>query len=489
MPLFRRSRNDATVPSPNKAIVAAATRMTAPDYSATRVYKQGWQVEAYRQYDLSSHLRFAVEWMANSLSRVRITVAEVDEKGRILRETDDAEVLAAVEGLIGNPGYTSELLYDFGINLGIAGDSYLIGWEGDEGYLDKFLVVSVEEITDSTEGFTIDLGNGEQFEVDPNRELVYRVHKPHPRKRAEANSAVRGALPILRSMEELKKYQSATVYNRLAGAGILMLPSEITFPQSGQDLQPGESPFMATLADAMLTPISDPGDPSSVVPIVVQAPGDMIGQAQWLVSPAAELTGVTADLYDKELRNLALGLDIPTEVMLGGGDASRWHSWQVEESAIKINVEPLAIIIACALTKAVLKPALEALGRDEDRFVFWIDSTELVQRPDRSANALTMHERGLISDDVLLVETGFSPDSKPEGDEICRNLAKELVRLAPRMAEDHLPLIAELLGLEACGIDPKQLEPAPNPDGGTPRDGAQPDPAPESRPAPPSEGE
>lgn len=489
MPIFRRRRADAIKESPNRAIVAAATRMVGPGadaYNKTRIRRESWATEAWRQYDLSGELRYAVEWMANSLSRIRLTVNEVDEKGRILGETTNQAVLDALYGLIGEPGCAAEYLYSFGLNLGVAGDCYLIGWEGPSGNFEKFMIVSTEEITDSTQGFTIDMGDGDLVEVDPNRELVYRIHQPHPRKRKEANSSVRGALPVLREMEELKKYQTTVIYSRIGGAGILCMPSEMTLPNAPEDLQPGESPFMATLADGILTPIGDPGDPSAYVPVVVQAPGETLGQIQWLRAPGTELTTVTGELFKDATNRLALALDIPKEVLMGGGDASRWHSWQIEESAIKIHVEPKMILICAALTKAILRATLEALDINSDSMVFWFDSVELIQRPDRSANALTMHERGLISDAAMLEEAGFEPDDAPVGEEICRNLAKEIIRLAPRFAEDHLDVAVKLLGLDACGINPDDVKPAPNPDGGTPREGDAPPPAEESRPKPPA---
>lgn len=473
---FPRSRRAAAAPASHRtpeqpqALVAAATRLSQ-DYGYRQhvVRRQGWQTEAWRMYDFNGELRFAVEWMANSLSRVRLTVADVDDRGRVTGETTDQQVLALAAELISDPTCVSRMMHAFGQNLGVAGDVYLVYFDN------KWLVLSVEQISDAGFGKVTIRYEGELYELELAITPVIRIHNPHPRNCIEANSATRGALPILRGIEELGKYRNAVVNSRLAGAGILGIASELSFARAPEDQGDDEDPFMTTLAEGMLTPISDQGDPSAVVPNVIRGPHEFLPtQANWLVSPAADLTTVTADLIDRDILRLATALDIPAEVLSGSGDSSRWATWQTEETAIKIHVEPMVILICAALTNGFLWPLLADAGIDLAKYAIWFDASKLIQRPNRGADAKDLYDKGLLSEEATRYENGFPEEYAPQGEEKCRATMYEVLRLSPRFADDHLDVVAEILGWKACGIDPAKIVNKPAP--GAPGEGGAPDP-------------
>lgn len=499
MPLFSRGRRKAPAaaaverpplpaPVPQRALIAAATRLTNDfGYRKSVIRRASWQTEAWRQYDLNGELRYAVEWMANSMSRIRLVVADVDDGRVVPGWTANQAVLTLVEGLLGDATAVTQLLHCMGQNLGVAGDFYLVEF-GDE-----WLVLSTEQIWDASDGNVQIEYELEKYLVNTATNIVLRIHRPHPRRYTEANSPARGALPILRTIEQLSKYRDATINSRLAGAGILGIASELSFARAPEDNSDGD-PFMDSLAESMLTPISDQGDPSAVVPNVVRGPKEYLPtQANWLVSPAADLTTVTSDLEDKAIIRLATALDIPAEVLTGTGNASRWATWQTEETAIKVHVEPLIILICAALTEGYLEPLLEQAGLDADKFAVWFDASQLIQRPNRSADAKDLYDKGLLSKEATRRENGFVEEDAPQGQEKCEAVMLEVLRLSPRFADDHLDVVAKILNWEACGIDPNTIvdKPAPGipadqaPDaGGTPRNGnpAQPNVQPNALP-------
>lgn len=480
MPGFRRRREEKAAKGPNNSIVAAATRLANVNPGQPAVTKQAWQIEAWRQYDICGELRYAVNWMASSLSRCRLYVAEVDDRGRIIGETDNQQILDLVAGLIGSPTQCAQLLHGLGIQLEVPGDCWVIGETGSDDQFTKWCVVSTEEITNGPgiNQVSINRGQCERYVVDTTRALVFRVYDPHPRMACEADSAVRGALPVLREIEELSKYIFAVINSRLAGAGIIFLPSEMTFPQGQRDLQPGETPFMATLTDAMLTPISDQGNPSAVVPITVQAPGDAIANVKWLVPPNSELTTYVSELRDKAMRRLALDLNVPAEVVLGSGDANRYNVWQIEEQAIKLIIEPKMMLICAALTDAYLTPTLDAAGIDSSKYVFWFDSAELILRPDRSQDAKDLYDRGELDGATLRRETGFVEDHAPKGAEKCIRDVMSIIRAAPRSGDALLPILIELFDFSGCGVSAEAIREAiqSQPVDGTPPQPNAPDP-------------
>lgn len=489
-PWQRRKAADvpaSATPEAPRAIVAAATRITN-DYGFRQqvVRRQGWQTEAVRQYDVNGELRFAIEWMANSLSRIRLTVNDVDGNGRASEtSTKNQQVVGLVKDLLGDPTCVAQIMHKFGQNLGVTGDVYLVYFD------ERWLVLSVQEIADAGFGQVTIWVDGDWYELPLASTPVIRIYRPHPFRCIEANSPTRGALPVLRSIEELGKYRNATVNSRLAGAGILGIPIELSFAAAPGALD-DEDPFMAGLAEDMLTPIADQSDPAAVIPHVIRGPKEFLpSQDNWLVSPASELTTVTADLMGGDIVRLATALDIPTEVLTGSQDSSRWATWQTEETAIKVHVEPLVVLICAALTAGFLKPLLAANGLDIDAFTIWFDATELTARPNRGADAQSLYDKGLLSAEATRRENGFSEDDRPQGEEYCRASVIEVLRLSPRFADQNLDVIAELMGWAACGITPELLKPeAPNtgPDGTPKQDNPQPV-TPQDRPLPDGGGQ
>lgn len=466
------------------AVVAAATRIgKRMPGSPMRINADEATAEAWRQYDICGELHFATTWLANSVGRCRITINEIDDNGRVGAETEEKEILAMFAGLLQNPGMQAELLVNGTKNLTIAGDGWTLGESNPEsGLFDEWCFLSTREVSIGMDGNAIVKDeNGVPRVVDLNDNLLLRTHRPHPEEWRRADSPTRAALPILRELEELSKYLFATINSRLAGAGILAMPSEMTFPDPKSELQPGETPFMATLAEGMLTPIEDMGNVAALVPIVIQAPRDAISGIQWIVNPNGVLSTVISELRKAAIGRLALSLDLSPDTLFGSGNSSRWGQWTTEEQSVKFHIEPVMIILCSALTTGWLTPTLEVaelIKPGGKRYVFWYDATDLVQRPDQGARALDLYDRGELSGAALIRETGFTPDDAPLGPEReVRNLLK-VVSLAPAVVDQLLPALMDALGLGHI-----KLAPIAPPDGTPPQDNA-PSANPDSRPMP-----
>lgn len=452
----RRRREPDETPKPPNAIVAAASRLNraSGNFANRSIPKQSWQEEAWRQLEINGELKYAATWMANSLSRCRIFAADVDDSGKVIGETNDQTVQAIVKGLIQSPTLMAEMLSGLAIQLFTPGDCYVIAEPGKDGQFKDWYVVSIDEISRFGEDkVSIDRGDGHPYTLSTDSNLIIRIYHSHPRKAWEADSPVRAALPVLREIEEYGRYINAVVSSRLAGAGILGVPSEMNFPSPPEGLQPGETPFMAYLTKAMLTPISDLSDPSAVVPIIIEAPADALEKITWVVSPQSELTNVPAELRTAALARLSVALDLPAEVIQGTGSANHWGQWAIEEQSIKLHIEPLMILICSSLTKGFLIPALDAAGLDTEKFVLWFDSTDLVLRPDRSTDAKDLYDRGQLSGAALLRETGFQAAlDEPSGKEKAVRDAMSIIAASPRAGDALLPLLMELFDFKGHGV-------------------------------------
>jgi hypothetical protein len=259
-------------------------------------------------------------------------------------------------------------------------------------------------------------GNQPDIILNPD-DTVIRIWIPDPLNAINADSPFRSLLPILEEIEWLTKYVFAQCSQRLAGAGLLLMPEEMEFPaapgQAGKELSKAEG-FMMKLADAMLTPIKDPSNPASKIPVVATAPGDIIDKMKWLTF-WSELDSESKALRQEAIQRFALGMDLPPERILGmssgnaggtgggrGGGVSHWGQWQIDEDTIKMHVEPMLDVVVNALAVYYLRP-----GANDPTAALAYDTTTLRLRPDRSKESIELYDRGLVKAEVVIKENGF----------------------------------------------------------------------------------
>lgn len=408
---------------PTTSLVASAVRYPG---KAARIYRpqQNWQHECYRHYSICGEARFAARFFGNSVSRAVLSAADM-VGGEAVPDHGDAQ--DALNALFNGKAGQTEMLEEVGVHLTIAGECFLVGRTVEDS--DIWEIVAVTEMKVSGDTWTIHYDDGAPDVALTEDDVVIRIWLPKPDKRIEADSPFRSLLPILSEIEWLTRHIFAQVSSRLAGAGILFLPQAMTFPPpppvDGAEVASSNDAtvFMATLADAMMTPLSDPGDPSAMVPIVVTAPGEEIDKAQ-LMHFWSSLDEASVNLRSEAIRRFALGMDLPPEQVLGmssnpgtgGGTSngvSHWGAWQVEESTIKLHIEPMLDTIVSALTLGYLRPAL---GEGSTAVVVY-DTSALRLRPDRSKEAFELYDRGLLSVEALLRENGFDPTDLPAPEE------------------------------------------------------------------------
>lgn len=403
------------------ALIASAVRYPG---NSVKVYRgqQEWQREAWRFYDIIGELRFAANWMGNVLSRARLTASKRDAQGNITANSSPKAIAAMAALFAGSEGQAA-MLSALGLHLTVAGEAYIVGRTLPAepltgGQLERWEVVGVQEMRNSGSRWTVVYGDGQRSVDLTDDDVVIRVWRPHPRNRIEADSPVRALLPVLTELEYLTRHVFAQVTSRLAGAGILVLPQGMSFPPAQNQTPDGQTPsndaesFMATLAEAMMTPLKDPGNASALVPIVITVPDDLVDKAN-LIHFWSDLDSHAIEMRNEAIRRFALGMDMPPEVLLGlavsGSSANHWTSWQIEESAIKVNVEPLLQLVVDAITDGYLDPAT---GDITD--VVTYDTAAIKLRPDRSKEAFELYDRGVIDAEALRRENGFDEDDTPD---------------------------------------------------------------------------
>jgi hypothetical protein len=191
----------------------------------------------------------------------------------------------------------------------------------------------------------------------------------------------------------------------------------------------------------MVTPISDRGSASAVVPLVIRVPGEFVDKITHIKFDTP-FDDRVLELMDGAIKRLALGLDIPPEILTGTSGMNHWGAWQVQEESITLHIEPLSEMIAHALTIGYLRPALLAEGFDRtevEELMVWYDTSDLRTRPDRSTSALEAYDRYELSAEAMLREMGLAVDDMPTDEEKRMRLIRDIVRQAPTSARDLLP--------------------------------------------------
>jgi hypothetical protein len=452
---------------PARAVVAAATTVSQQQLRSLGKGSGGstWQEQSWEHYDLCGEFRFGANWIGNVLSRARLFAAYVEDTEDEPVAVEDGRPAEIVADMHGGAGGQSQMLKRLGVHLSVPGESFVVTWpetntddetgETSKTGAQRWATLCGDEISEKGGTVVVTL-DGEEIEL-PEDHVIIRVWRPHPRKHWEADSPGRGLLPVLHELERLTARVLRQIESRLAGSGVLFVPDSITFPvqdEQGNTTQgTGVSEFIKVLAQAMIAPITDQDSASAVVPIIAQAPPEAIEAIKHLAF-STELDEQTIALREAAIRRLALGLDMPPEVLLGLGDTNHWSAWEVTENAITQHVEPLLQVIVDGLTANYFQPALQAEGvEDWDRWVIAFDTSELVNRPNRGPDALQLYDRGELGGEALRREHGFNEGDAPTATQRRQRDIRELLKGAG-IDSDTATVLMELLGYVPPGTLP-----------------------------------
>ena len=442
------------MPQPPTGFVASAVRLPQKVKNQPRS-SQAWMEEAWQFYDTVPELRYVANWVGNLMSRADLRVAV--EENNELRVIDDGPAAEALDAYYGNVEGRAQMLQQTGVNLTITGEAYHL-WTGEE---DQWQVLSSGRVVQDQSKVTVDTGNG-RIPLGSG-DLCIRVWVPHPRDPVAADSPVRSNRGTLREIQRLNEHISAQLESRLAGAGILLMPSEMQFAApEGSDPQDSQADhFMQILADAMMTPIQDRGSAAAVVPIVVTAPGDVLDKVQH-INFWSPLDNAVIGMRDNAIKHLALGLDTPPEVLTGIAETNHWNAWLVDEAAIKSHLEPRLQVVTAAITAAYLRPALTGSVPDPEMYHVVADTSAIRLRPDLSTQAIDLYDRGELSGEALRRETGFNMVDAPTDQEAIRWLLKKVATgsTSPEQSVAALRRLGADLGI--LPTDTQNTEPPDN---------------------------
>jgi hypothetical protein len=442
----------------------------------------GWQTQAWHFYHTIGEFRYACDWVGSMLSKA-ILYATEEVKG-VPGKLTSGPAMEILDELFGDTDGKAEMLRLLGIHFSVAGEAWIVAYPdpdefGDGG--DVWEVVASTRITRPAGEGGYWRVNDKTIEVDPNHVLAIRLWRPDPVDPDTAISPARALLSTLRQLEKLGEHVSAQIDSRLAGAGLLLVPSEMTFatPPNTDPAAPTRSAnnadeLMTAIIEMMGTAIENRDSAEALAPLVITAPADAIQHVQHLTFWSG-LDEKAIEMRDEAIRRLALGMDMPPEVLQGSADSNHWAAWQADESSIKSHTEPLLKIITTSLASGFLRPLLKGTPgfvKPLRSFSIAADTSEMRLRPNRSKEALELFNLGLLSRTAVVRETGFDDidvmDEKEYSTWLTQKVASgsttpELVEAALKELGVNLTVLREVVAGEVVQPDTgTEARPAPS---------------------------
>ncbi len=447
-------RDFFTSPKPRggQAITAAATIIDQADENEKTRIRRGpvdWQRQAWQFFDDLEAISYPATYVSNALSRLRLAPALrpdpreapvlVDPDGDDdleLSESDRAALLATVDRLGAGDQPITEIQRLISLNLFIPGDGYLVGYQSPDTGSEVWDVLSVEELILNPNGRgyarrRLQEGGPTSIEALPDTAFICRVYQRHPRFSGWAHSSMRAVLELCDELRMLTDSIRASASSRIP-AGVMflthgMMGSPPDETQIGQQDEAQNNPVIQRTIEHFETPIKNRKSASAVVPLIMVGEEHDIAAAH-IWEPNRAIDSVAAAQRAELISRIAIGLDVPAEILTGKVDLNHWTAWQVSEETFKYHLEPSAHVMVNALTTGYFRPHLAQMGvADTQKYFIWYDSSDLISHPDRSKDAADAYDRFELSGDSLRRYKNFSEQDAPDEEELAERARRELL--------------------------------------------------------------
>jgi len=387
-----------------------STRST--DTAYYRRISSPWQYRALSYYDQIGEVRFASQFYAKLLSRVRFYPALLEEDGSTTPITSGPPV--DLLNRIQDPGGgRTQIQYDYGRLMFVTGEGALFG-----SYLDtdreRWKFLWKDELRPVGDGTFIRL-NADKTPSDEVG-IAYRMWTPHPRQSDEPDSPLRPVWEICEELIILTQSVRGTAVSRMTN-GLMTLPQELSFgpaePIGDEDME--NNPFLADYAEHTQQQVENPGAPESKIPFLLEGPYEFLDRVSWIKTHDPATDYMEKDLRVEAIKRLGLSLDFNPEFLLGMTDANHWTALQVVHDQWRTHGIGIAKRFGNDINQVYMRPGLAEEGYpDWRRVVIDMDDSQVVLSPDRTQDADLAYDRGQINDKAYLELKGLEPSMGAE---------------------------------------------------------------------------
>lgn len=469
--------------APKPSLTAAAVRMKLSDsantWKAYRFADEAWQNMAWDFYDTNGQLHNAVEYVGSACSLVRIYVAHVDEYGVMQGEVDDdPDVAALADGLFGGPAAKGEIQRALGESLTVAGECYVISRKTGDGYGDKWMVAAPSEVRRQGSRYTVMVGHGVREELNPAQDMIIRCWTPHPRRPLVADSPVRALLGLLGHMAQLELTLQAQLSSRIANGGVWPVPDTLMVPKGDGETTMADDIYQQLL-EVMTSNLEGHGTAGQVAPIMMPVPlAEMEAmRGVGVIRFETPFLEQAMELRKEAQQKLAIGINVPVEIQMGGQEMNHWGVWFAGEEFIVKTVMPIMGRVCDAMTETFLRPALRGvLKKDPTKYTYWYDVAPLASSANKLIDTINLAKEGWVSSETVRKAANYNKSDAPSRKETEERKAFEIILRDPTLA--NVPEWREAAGLSFEVAMPALDMATPPP----------PPPAPDSNPQGPNPG-
>lgn len=412
------------MPIGKRPLTAAAARVVMGDTVTRKITEEEWEDRAWAVYDRLPEVHQGIQVRANIAQRIRYFAAVVPDASNEPEELTEGAAAEVLENE-GGVAMLNRVASEFVTHFDVVGKGYLVARDttidesasgillgDDPGEPDgrEWEVVSTRELlrNDDNQLVRVDLV-GEQQPID--NENVFQVWRPHPRLRSESDSPLRASLEVAENLVLLGREIRARSMSRIP-AGLWALPDSFNFEDPNQD---DPQPFSRRLVERMSRPIEDADDAGSLVPwILNNVPDESIADLKAGLIRFDRDWEIGQDLREELIRRLAIGLDLPAELLLGIGGLNHWSAYLVSEAAVSQHVAPTVDEILNSLTKGWFIPLLDAAGvPNAKQFMLWRDLTPAIVPIARDQTTILALTNAVIGYEATRREMGYGEGDAP----------------------------------------------------------------------------
>lgn len=431
-----------------------------------------WQRKAFLYSKIIPELNYASRFYAKMLKKLLIYPAlrNPDDTSEPIKEGLPVDLLDRIQ----DPGGgRSQILSSYGRLMFMIGDGYLLGRDLNKD-TERWMFVQPGELDISEQGYLWKSTSTAVGVLLPKATTeAYRLWTPSPEYSGEAESPMQAGIEIAEELDLLTKAVRSTAVSRML-KGLLKVPQELSFgsDEPGLDDDPEENPFLQEMLDHIAGAIENAGSAEAASPWIAEGAYEFLDKLEWISLHDAQTDYLEQNLRKEAIDRLAMGMDLPPEVLKGMAEANHWGARQIMHDTWRTHGSVVAEQFCDDLADAYLRPALKEAGyADWKRVVIGYDDSLVVVPPDRTDDADKAHDRITISDAEHRKAKGFNEGSAPDEEET-------RIRLALKLRDVRLLKGTKYEIEEPDPAEQPDAPPGPQPSTDSPQDAEEGPPAP-----------
>lgn len=353
---------------------------------------EDWQRRVLSYQDSIPEIGHAGNFVENVMEKTRFVVKVDGEENEVLTSTLE--------------------LYPIGRasrNMFLVGE-YIVAFKmGDEGEV-KWKVYGKNDYKDAPNRRLEVRGKDDKFRPIEPEWTWYRTWREDTSNMYKAWSSLKPQLDVMEALYVHQLADTAVATSRLAGAGILYVPSDefTDMPDlDGGEPEPGsQAHFEMRLRDAMQDSLRNRTSQDAVVPLIMFGSAEYADAIRHVLMERRDDAEAFAKRIDAYRKRIGGGIELPEEVITGIGNSNHWSGWKVDQNTWSYYMEPLGNVQAQAVKKNFIKDMAKEL-KIRGKITVEIDATAAIVKPDRTDAGIRLYSTGALSGEGALHYAGM----------------------------------------------------------------------------------